>query len=251
MPGDGPRDFEPPTPPMPKGFDALFGPRKTKVALILAGCGLVLLTVVGIGKGIGPGRYWPWSGLDIDVSEPQLKGGGPAGTFTMYHAAFTGIPSDGLGGACLIADIASKVSAGDAVTYGIKNMSCTSDDQCNPLHKGVFPSPQKWWGYCAPDPDKANRRCWYKPVLADEKQLCEKSPYYAMPTDPKFDPSNPKPKVWKVGVDNPTPHVGGYDLKTFYDTYTNGQTARWRVVGLVRGKSGDELVRYGDPATLP
>lgn len=256
MPGDGPRGYEVPEPPLPEGVRKLFGPKKSKIALILAGCGLVLLAGLSIEKGIGPGRYWPWSGLDIDLSKPELKGGGPAGTFTMYHGAFTGIPSNGGGGACLIADIASKVSPADAATYGIKDISCTSDAQCNPLHTGVFPSPQKWWGYCVPDPDKANRRCWYKPVLDSkpfpdsEKELCEKSPYYADKTDSKFDPLNPNPKLWQVGVDNPTPHSGGYDLKSFYAKYTSGQTARWRIVGLVIGKSGKQLERYGEPVEL-
>jgi hypothetical protein len=242
-------------PPMPEDLRQSFSPKK--VALILAGCGLVLLVIAGIANWFGLGRYWPWSGLDIDVSKPELKDGGPSGTFTLYHAAFTGVPSDGFGGACLIADIASKVSTEDANTYGINPNPCTSDAQCNPLHKGVFPSPQTWWGYCAPDPDNASRRCWYKPVLGEakdcdenEKELCEKSPYYFDPKDPKSDPANLGLKAWLVGVDNPTPHHSGYDLKNFYETYTNGQAVRWRVVGLVRAKSGGELVRYGEPAEV-
>lgn len=234
------------------------------------GIPLVVIGVVIVDNRFGLGLSY---GTKISVSEPTLTGNKPTGTFTLSLGWF-GIDSDQTGGACLVADVASLMTPKDAADQGVVfpggsckvdgdcMTHCATEPQCDPNAphdptdptKPLNPSTprQNWWGYCAAESGQSAKRCWYKPVLGDEKQLCEKSPYYKDPNDPLS-----KAKVWTIGVDNPMPHVDAttppgtpFDVQGFYRDHTAGRPARWRLVGRVNATNGPPSITYGKPACL-
>ena len=171
-------------------------------------------------------------GRDMWLSPPKLStwvkvprtGKNPSGTFKLEYRLF-GFGADGTGGACMITDIAKVIRAKDA--------------DCEPQG-----SAQKWKGYCVPE-----GRCWYRPAADSDEvrkaQLCETSGYYRKSTDPA-DRGPP----WQVGAVQNLPNTPGFDLRQFYEDHTNRKPTRWRVSGLLFGRSGSRHMRYGDPACL-
>ncbi|HEX6073167.1 MAG TPA: hypothetical protein VFY95_09195 [Sphingomicrobium sp.] len=245
MPGDGMRGgFEPPQPPVPEGLDR-FPLRKKLTFTIVVFCGLVFVVLAVPLTGITK----PWKpvrdlyGLDMSLSKPTLSGTNPSGTFKLKYRLF-GFDSDASGGACLIADIADLVPAGDAHKGEIYGGACTTQAQCNKAGTS-----QIWYGYCVPAGKNQPGRCWYKPADNDgaEKQLCQKSAYY-----PSSDPAYVHGTPWDVGVDHKVPNTDGFDLQAFYRDHTGGKPAQWRISGLLWGTQPNTLRGYyGDPACVP
>ena len=246
MPGDGMRgDFEPLERPVPKGLDG-FPLRKKLIFTIVAFCGLVFVILAVPFTGIAQ----PLKGLDMWLSKPRLSGTNPSGTFRLQYRR-SGFDSDATGGVCLIADIAALVPAGDAHKAEIHGGPCTTDPQCNPSS-----SPGIWPGYCVPDGPKQPSRCWYRPAADNDatmkKQLCHTSGNHPDPASPP----NLRGTPWPVGVNKITPYaqtvpsMPRFDLQAFYRNHTNGKPARWRLSGLLFGRSGSRHMRYGDPACL-
>jgi hypothetical protein len=231
MPGDGQRDFEPPTPPVPGGRDGLFGSGK-KIGLVLAGCGLVLLAIAGF---YPPARDI-WLGYEIDVSKPALQGNWLSGSFQFRRRLF-GSTWNGMGGACAVADIADLVPANHPYKGELVTQPCTTQDQCNPAGAA-----QHWYGYCVPV-TKDEGRCWYKPVEGDnEIQVCRRSIDY----DPK--------KIWNLGEVNKLPdpnQASRFNVQDFYRDNTGGKAANWKLIGLLLDKKGQPHSKYGDSAKLP
>ena len=205
-------------------------PGRAKIIVILVGG---LLFTVGLGVSVF------WRGLWMTLSEPTLDADGKQirATFRLENSVF-GYRGNGMGGACLIADIAGLVTPEVATEKGIFKGTCTTEAQCN------IGNPQKWHGYCLAD-ERNVRRCWYKPVIHPDpdpkkidSELCNKSPF------------NPNP-IWALGVDHNVPFRNGFDVPAFYAAYTNGQPAKWRLAGLLRGtQPGTLSTSYGDPVCL-
>lgn len=223
MPGDGPRDFEPPAPPDPNGS------KWPKLVFVLV-CGLLIGLVVyrlvprEFSSAVPiphppPGRPIVRVAYDISVSEPVLTGNMLSGTFRVEFGDFD---SNLTGGACMAGDIASILV--DTETDGIVTGNCSSDAACNPS----LPPGQvgKYYGYCVPEGGQLSGRCWYKPLEA-ESQVCQKS---------KFAPSDTA-KIWPVREDIGVPAAPPFDVHAFYHNHTRGTPAKWLLVGCLNGKT--------------
>lgn len=260
MPGDGPRgDWQPPGPKGLVGFPL----RKKLIFTIVAFCSLVVIFLAAPFAGIT--KPWPpfrkLYGLTMWVSLPtksafnspgSLPGSppdkfNPSGTFRPEYRLF-GLDSDGTGGACMIADIAGLVPANNDHKAEVLEGPCTKDEECDLGTKGVWP------GHCIPDGPNQPSRCWYRPEenAAMRGQLCHTSGNHRNPTDPPAYLGPP----WPVGVDQITPYTQTvanaprFDLEAFYQARTNGESARWRVSGLLFDRSGGRHMRYGKPDCL-
>jgi hypothetical protein len=200
---------------MPPADPAKPAPNRIRAIIIAVGIGGLLFVV---------GQKYAWSRLDMTVSKPKLVDGQIQGSFRLKHQ-LNGILSKGVGGACLIGDFAHLLTATDAATKGVVKVACTDRMQCNPnlpTGPGQKPgpmNPQKWEGYCVPDKN-GQGKCWYKPWddLSDGL-LCNTSGM------------NPGGTPWQVGIDHPTPKDNGFSVQNFYNQYTGGRPAQWRVSG--------------------
>src|SRR5581483_3924278 len=112
MPGDGPRDYQPPQfPNVVRGLP----PSAKKVFLTVASV-IVVATAVW---------FIPKWGLDMELSPPTVKKGALSGdlltgTFTVHHAFSNFVPTKeayGTGGACIVGAISGLVSEADAKEY--------------------------------------------------------------------------------------------------------------------------------------
>jgi hypothetical protein len=214
----------------------------TTVAVAGAGVVILALPFAGLMQPLAPVRSF--YGLEMSLSKPTLSGTNPSGTFKLQYRPF-GLDSLGNGGACLIADIASLVPAGDAhkVAGEIHEGTCTTQEQCNP--KGSPPALGVWEGYCVPDGPNEEGRCWYRPTDndPDKKRLCHTSGHYGGP--------------WPVGVDQIVPYAQTvnnaprFDMQAFYQAHTNGTPAQWRLSGRLFGTQAGAIRRnFGHPACL-
>ncbi len=125
------------------------------------------------------------------------------------------IPSNGTGGACLIADLNR---------FGFPQMPPDQNGRCTKNSDCAMGLPARWSGYCDVEREKT---CWVRPG-PDNEDLCNKSPF----------------QPWEEGVDHPVGKIP-FDLsklrypeltpsKSFSTTYP-GQV-RWRVVACLNGK---------------
>ena len=125
------------------------------------------------------------------------------------------IPSNGTGGACLVADL-NRFDF--PALSGGQNRKCTKNSDC------MAGLPARWSGYCDVDRE---RICWVRPG-PDSNDLCNKSP---------FEP-------WKEDVDHPAgtmpldlskPRYPGLaPLESFSSTYPG--PVRWRILACLNGK---------------
>ena len=205
----------PPSPTQPRRL------RPVEIALLILGA-LGLLFVVGL--------KYAWSRLAMTVDMPSMVGEQIKGSFRLERD-LDGILSKGIGGACLIGNFADRLTPADATTKGVYTGACTPESalgkkQCNPnLPEGPGQkpgptNPQKWEGYCIKDDQSGQGKCWYKPWDdPDDGLLCNTSGM------------NPGGTPWQVDIDHPTPRKDGFSVRTFYNRYTGGHPAQWRVSG--------------------
>lgn len=213
-------------------------PPRYRFRAVIIAIGIVgLLLVVGL--------KYAWSRLDMTVSKPTLVGGQIQGSFRLHHR-LNGIPSKGIGGACLIGDFAHLLSDADVTTKGVVTTACTDKSQCNPNlppgpgQKPGPTNPQKWEGYCVKD-QSGQGKCWYKPWDdPNDGLLCNTSGM------------NPGGTPWQVGIDYPTPKDNGFSVQNFYNRYTRGQPAQWRVSGRLFSTDGTPPSNvFGNPVCIP
>jgi len=183
---------------------------------------------VGVGQGAplphytivaGPVTGNRSSGIDATfrITQASAPDGGPA----------SGIPSDLMGGACIIFRVQ------DLDYHLVAARSCTQDADCETREPSAH--------YC----QQATGQCWARPGRPPgQDPLCNRSVDYTPPT-----------KKWPVDTDvpisknqNPIP-VSSYNLKP---------NAQALVVACLRGKGakngcGDKnsIGKWGQPATIP
>ena len=154
-------------------------------------CGVILIAVLVFVAVIIAGRKSHWTPKTIcadaiEFTDPTLKG-----SFEISIGGKGAIPSDGTGGACLVADLnpfhMPEIPHDPA-------WKCSANSDCG---KGLPPA---WagYGYC----DEKEGTCWVRPGPPNDKHLCNKSP-----EDP-----------WEVGI----PHASNtepFDLSANYSWY--------------------------------
>lgn len=202
-------------------------PRWPKIVVIVLACGLLLW--------LSRERIWgprPEMGLRLTLNGPTLASDGKQveGSFR-FDLQPWGFKSDGVGGACLVADIAGLVSDEVVTSKGLNRGSCSTDDECNPMAAN-----QPWIGYCLPEAS-GEKRCWYKPTQ-NVGEMCERS-------------KDHNGAAWPIGQDIAVPLTRGFDVKKFYADYTGGRPARWRLTGLMLSKDKTKKVTpVSDPQCL-
>ena len=150
----------------------------------------------------------------LDTSE--IKGSFKVYTPMLKHSIAT-IPSEGIGGACLVADLKPYNIPTIPTTPGwmcSKNSECQTDLSLN--HPG-------WLGYC----DAGTGKCWIKP---GGDKFCNKSIMH------------PGVKKWEDGFTNTVPKSPHYFQVSTSDI-------DWRVVACLN-KLGSTTENCGDPNNL-
>jgi hypothetical protein len=210
----------------------------------VAGVAVVILALpfTGLTQPVAPLRSF--YGLEMWLDKPTRSGTNPYGEFKLQYRPF-GLDSRGHGGACLIADIAALIPAGNPhkVAGEIHEGTCTKPEHCN--LKGSPPPPGVWEGYCVPDGPKPEGRCWYRPSDndLDKKKLCHTS-------------GHNKGLPWPVGANQIAPYAQTvndtprFDMQAFYQAHTNGTPAQWRLSGRLFGTLGGVRSNFGHPACL-
>jgi len=149
--------------------------------------------IVVIAAGAFVATFWNYAGhKTIIAGKIEIEDGPPVGSaqvpltvrmrasFTVYTPTlrFDAIPSQGTGGACLVADLNPDLPT------GVPPGGCTTNAQCG----GSLPT--GWSGYC----DKSQNKCWVRPGAP--QGLCNRS----------IDvPPGAAPIIWQDGVKNPVP----------------------------------------------
>ena len=153
-----------------------------------------------------------------------IRGSFTIDTPVLKHAT---IPSQGTGGACLVADL-NKFDKPDP--SGIPPGGCSKNSDCQKVPTG-------WSGYC----DTEHKKCWVRPGEATD--FCNRSKDY------------PTPKIWEDGIKNPTPP---YSVSSFVSP-GSPVLVEWRVAACLnqkdpmtgQDKPGCALEVFGKPTTGP
>ena len=141
----------------------------------------------------------------IQPPEPlpiSIEGSFTIDTPVLKHAT---IPSQGTGGACLVADLNAYGKPDMSGTTGL----CSVNSDCK---SGL---PADWVGYCGPE-----KRCWVRP--GKQADLCNISKFY------------PILKIWEDGIRNPTPRMPY--LVTLFAHSGDLVRVKWRVVACLNMK---------------
>ena len=228
MPGDSDSGSGPHDPPNASARSETAARVRKSGLILLAGLIIVILALT-----IPRTREF-FNGYAIVLSKPELKGNWIEGTFQFQHK-INGLSWNGTGGACIVADIADLVPAGDEHKAELKGGMCTTQAQCN-----VAGEAQRWHGYCFGNAEKPGR-CFYEPAEGDQDgELCRRSIDYD------------SPKIWKQGQINRVPDpntVARFDVRAFYREHTNGRPARWALVGVLNSDNAQHEI-HGEPVLL-
>jgi hypothetical protein len=168
---------------------------------------------------------WTWSTQTIDKKisagaiecSPEYSPAGHklVGSFRISTSSSTNaIPSNGTGGACLVADLNR---------FGIPQMSAGQNRKCTKNSDCTVGLPARWSGYCDVD---GERTCWVRPG-PDNDDLCNKSP--SIPWSEDVDhPAGKTP--FDLSIPRYPEHA---PLESFSSTYPG--PVRWRVVACLNG----------------
>jgi len=184
--------------------------------------GVILLSAFAAAAAVGFGAWtWgPWvtgKMISAGVIEPSpannpqtLQGSFKISTSPSRNA----IPSNGTGGACLVADLNR---------FGIPQMSAGQNRKCTKNSDCRVGLPARWSGYCDVD---AERTCWVRPG-PDKDDLCNKS---SIPWSEDVDhPAGKTP--FDLAIPRYPEHA---PLESFSSTYPG--PLRWRVLACLNGK---------------
>jgi hypothetical protein len=150
---------------------------------------------------------------DIVVS-PVSNPSAIAGSFKVYTPLLkknNTIPSKGIGGACLVANLNPNYPVSVDISGVPRSRSCSLNSDC----QGGLNS-LGWNGYC----DGKTKICWVRP--GPDTEFCNRSKDYA--------PAIPLPgKVWEDWVINPAPKDGPHPFQRSPSAF------EWRVVACLNG----------------
>ena len=125
------------------------------------------------------------------------------------------IPSNGTGGACLVADL-NRFNF--PTLSGGQSRKCTKNSDC------LVGLPARWSGYCDVD---GKRTCWVRPG-PDNDDLCNKSPFVPWDEDVEHE-------TGKIPFDLSMPRYPELTpLESFSSTYPG--PIRWRILACLNGK---------------
>lgn len=165
---------------------------------------------------IVPGNVVVSSYLIPSTTPPRKTGRGLTATFRVERSsAARAIPSEAMGGACLIADLNPFGTPRRGV--------CTTDEQCA---ASLSPGQRAngWYSYCVVEFDRITAqgktpkgKCWTRPGPPPS--------YCTMATD----------SPWKDGIDVRVPAKG---VAPLYSPWSTGAEVRWRVRACLNGIDG-------------